>query len=224
VRAATSSASSSPPRRRSGAVWPATCTTTPSRRSRPPVCTCPSSTSSSAASAGRPPPPSARPSTTSARTWSRGLAAVRTFLFNLRPPLLDSAGLEPALRQQLDKLAERAGCKTGITWLLDERLDRDFETVAFRVVQEALANVAKHADASTVRVWGEREGSMVVVAVADDGVGFDPEVAGERAAATGHLGLRSMAERIHTAAGGRLEITSQPSQGTQVVLRLPEWA
>src|SRR5215211_6313646 len=150
----------------------------------------------------------------------QGLAAARTFLFNLRPPLLDSAGLEPALRQQLAKLAERTGCKTEVTWLLDERLDRDLEMVAFRVVQEALANVAKHADASTVRVWGEREGSMVVIAVADDGVGFDPQVASERAAATGHLGLRSMAERIQTA-GGHLEISSRPYQGTQVVLRLP---
>jgi PAS domain S-box-containing protein len=144
----------------------------------------------------------------------QGLVAARTFLFNLRPPLLDSAGLEPALRQQLAKLAERTGCKTEVNWLLEERLDRDLEMVAFRVVQEALANVAKHADASTVRVWGEREGSMVVIAVADDGVGFDPQVASERAAATGHLGLRSMAERIQTA-GGQLELSSQPYQGTQ---------
>ena len=56
---------------------------------------------------------------------------------------------------------------------------------------------------------------------ADDGVGFDPPAAGERAAASGHLGLRSMAERLQTA-GGRLEISSQPYQGTQVVLRLPD--
>jgi len=151
----------------------------------------------------------------------QGLAAARTFLFDLRPPLPDSAGLEPALRQQLAKLAERTGCTTEVTWLLEERLDRDLETVAFRVVQEALANVARHADASTVRVRGEREGSMVVIAVADDGVGFDPEAASERAAADGHLGLRSMAERIQTA-GGRLELSSRPHQGTRVVLRLPE--
>jgi signal transduction histidine kinase len=69
-------------------------------------------------------------------------------------------------------------------------------------------------------VWGEREGSMVVIAVADDGIGFDPQAASERAAATGHLGLRSMAERIQTA-GGELELSSRPYQGTQVVLRLP---
>jgi PAS domain S-box-containing protein len=150
----------------------------------------------------------------------QGLAAARTFLFDLRPPLLDSAGLEPALRQQLAKLAERAGWKTEIAWLLDERLDRDLETVAFRVAQEALANVARHADATAVWVRAERDGLDVVLQVADDGVGFDPPVARERAAATGHLGLRSMAERIQTA-GGSLEITSGPGHGTRVVLRLP---
>ena len=150
----------------------------------------------------------------------QGLAAARTFLFDLRPPLLDSAGLEPALRQQLAKLAERSGCKTEVTWLLDERLDADLETVAFRVVQEALANVARHADATTVWVRAERDGADVVLQVADDGVGFDPPAARERAAATGHLGLRSMAERIQTA-GGLLDITSGPGHGTRVVLRLP---
>jgi signal transduction histidine kinase len=150
----------------------------------------------------------------------QGLAAARTFLFDLRPPLLDSAGLEPALRQQLAKLAERTGCKTEVTWLLDERLDADLETVAFRVVQEALANVARHADATTVWVRAEWDGPDVVLQVADDGVGFDPPAARERAAATGHLGLRSMAERIQTA-GGSLDITSGPGNGTRVVLRLP---
>jgi PAS domain S-box-containing protein len=150
----------------------------------------------------------------------QGLAAARTFLFDLRPPLLDSAGLEPALRQQLAKLAERTGCKTEMTWLLDERLDADLETVAFRVVQEALANVARHAAAATVWVQAERDGSDVVLQVTDDGVGFDPPAARERAAATGHLGLRSMAERIQTA-GGSLEISSEPGGGTRVVLRLP---
>jgi PAS domain S-box-containing protein len=162
-----------------------------------------------------------RPALTHARdNLEQGLAAARTFLFDLRPPLLDSAGLEPALRQQLAKLAERAGWKTEIAWLLEERLDRDLETVAFRVAQEALANVARHADATAVWVRAERDGPDVVLQVADDGVGFDPPVARERAAATGHLGLRSMAERIQTA-GGSLEISSGPGHGTRVVLRLP---
>jgi len=88
------------------------------------------------------------------------------------------------------------------------------------VVQEALANVARHADATEVRVRAERAGPMVALEVTDDGVGFDPQAARERAAATGHLGLRSMAERIQTA-GGSLEIASRPGEGTRVLLRLP---
>jgi PAS domain S-box-containing protein len=162
-----------------------------------------------------------RPALAEARAnLEQGLAAARSFLFDLRPPLLDSAGLEPALRQQLARLSERTGCKTELVWLLEEPLDGDLETVAFRVVQEALANVARHADATAVRVRAERDGTMVALEVTDDGVGFDPEAARERAAATGHLGLRSMAERIQTA-GGSLEIASRPGEGTRVLLRLP---
>jgi PAS domain S-box-containing protein len=150
----------------------------------------------------------------------QGLRAARTFLFDLRPPLLDSAGLEPALRQQLDKVAERAGWATEVDWALDGRLEPELEAVAYRVAQEALANVAKHADATTVAVRAERDGSTVWIEIADDGAGFDPDEARRRALATGHLGLRSMAERIETA-GGRLEIDAAPGKGTRVVLRLP---
>jgi signal transduction histidine kinase len=91
--------------------------------------------------------------------------------------------------------------------------------VVFRVAQEALANAARHADATTVRLRAERDGPDVVLEVVDDGVGFDPPAARERAAATGHLGLRSMAERVQ-AAGGSLEISSGPGHRTRVVLRL----
>jgi PAS domain S-box-containing protein len=149
-----------------------------------------------------------------------GLRAARTFLFNLRPPLLDTAGLQAALRQQLDKLAERTGWTTELVWELEGRLDRELEAVAFRVAQEALANAARHAGAATVRVRGGREGAAVMLEIADDGIGFDPADARDRALATGHLGLRSMAERIETA-GGRLEIDAAPGRGSRVVLHLP---
>jgi PAS domain S-box-containing protein len=149
-----------------------------------------------------------------------GLRAARTFLFNLRPPLLDSAGLQAALRQQLDKLAERTGWASELIWELDGRLDRELEAVAFRVAQEALANAARHAGAATVRVRGGWDGPAVLLEIADDGVGFDPVAARERALATGHLGLRSMAERVETA-GGWLEIDAAPGRGARVVLRLP---
>lgn len=149
-----------------------------------------------------------------------GLAAARTFLFDLRPPLLDREGLAPALGQQLDKLGQRRACETEFRWDVDERLDPDLEVLVFRVVQEALANVAKHSDASTVRVHGRRDGATLEVEVIDDGVGFDEAVARERAMATGHLGLRSMAERLE-AAGGEVAIEAAPGRGARVRLRLP---
>src|SRR6266536_498395 len=134
-----------------------------------------------------------------------GLQAARTFLFDLRPPLLDREGLAPALGQQLGKLADRRAWSTDFTWDVAERLDQDLEVLVFRVVQEALANVARHAGAGTVGVRAWRTGPALEVEVADDGVGFDHAEARERARRTGHLGLRSMAERAVTAgstAGG----------------------
>jgi signal transduction histidine kinase len=149
-----------------------------------------------------------------------GLAAARTFLFDLRPPLLDREGLAPALGQQLDQLGQRRACRTEFRWEVDRRLDPDLEVLVFRVVQEALANVAKHADASTVRVWGRLDGGALEVEIHDDGVGFDQARARKAAMATGHLGLRSMAERLE-AAGGRLVLDTAPGRGATVRLRLP---
>jgi PAS domain S-box-containing protein len=155
----------------------------------------------------------------------QGLQAARTFLFDLRPPLLDQEGLAPALGQQLDKLAERSGCEVSFRWEVGERLDQDLEVLVFRVVQEALANVAKHARAGAVGVRGWREGPALEVEVADDGVGFDQAAARRRAVATGHLGLRSMAERVE-AAGGALRIDTAPGRGSRVrvTLPVPAWA
>jgi PAS domain S-box-containing protein len=149
-----------------------------------------------------------------------GLAAARTFLFDLRPPLLDREGLAPALGQQLDKLGQRRACATEFHWEVDRRLDPDLEVLVFRVVQEALANVAKHAEASTVRLRGRIDGGALEIEIHDDGVGFDQAEAREEAMATGHLGLRSMAERLE-AAGGRLLVDSAPGRGASLRLRLP---
>jgi PAS domain S-box-containing protein len=149
-----------------------------------------------------------------------GLGAARTFLFDLRPPLLDHEGLAPALGQQLDKLGQRGACATEFRWEVDQRLDPDLEVLVFRVVQEALANVAKHAGAGHVRVSGRLAAGTLEVEVADDGVGFDETEARERAMAIGHLGLRSMVERLE-AAGGEMTIEAAPGQGARVRLRVP---
>jgi signal transduction histidine kinase len=149
-----------------------------------------------------------------------GLQSARTFLFDLRPPVLDQAGLETALQRQLDRIAEQNDCAAELRWAVAERLDPDRETILFRAVQEALANVAKHAQAATVTIRAWREGDVVVVEVADDGAGFDPAEAHAWSTAAGHLGLRFMTERIQ-AAGGVLCIDALPGQGTRVEFRLP---
>jgi PAS domain S-box-containing protein len=149
-----------------------------------------------------------------------GVNAARTFLFDMRPPLLDQEGLAPALGQQLGKLGERSGCATEFDWRVEQRLDQDLEVLVFRVVQEALANVAKHASAKLVELRGRRDGSSLEVEVTDDGVGFDQAQARGRAMADGHLGLRSMDERI-AAADGELRIDTAPGFGTTVHVRMP---
>ncbi|HEX6675785.1 MAG TPA: ATP-binding protein [Actinomycetes bacterium] len=154
------------------------------------------------------------------RNVEHGLQSARTFLFDLRPPELDEGGLEAALRRQLDRLAERAGCAVALHWAPVGALDRDRETILFRAVQEALANVARHAGATTASIRAWREGGTVAVEVADDGVGFDAVELLAGAPAAGHLGLRFMAERIG-GAGGTLRIDAAPGKGTVVRLRLP---
>jgi signal transduction histidine kinase len=149
-----------------------------------------------------------------------GLQSARTFLFDLRPPLLDQASLETALQRQLDRIAEQNDSAVELRWAVAERLDPDRETILFRAVQEALANVVKHAQAATVTIQAWREGDTVVVEVADDGAGFDPAEALAWSTAAGHLGLRFMTERIE-AAGGVLCIDALPGQGTRVEFRLP---
>jgi signal transduction histidine kinase len=149
-----------------------------------------------------------------------GLRSARTFMFDLRPPVLDEAGLETALERQLDRVAEQTGCAVELRWAVAGGLDEEHETVLFRAVQEALANVARHARAAKVTIRAWREPGMVAVEVADDGTGFDPGEALAWASATGHLGLRSMAERIE-GAGGILRIDAVPRQGTRVEFRLP---
>jgi signal transduction histidine kinase len=148
-----------------------------------------------------------------------GLQSARTFLFDLRPPVLDEAGLETALQRQLDRVAEQNDCAVELRWAVTDRLDPDRETILFRAVQEALANVVKHAHAAKVAIRAWRDGGVVVVEVADDGSGFDP-VEALAWASTGHLGLRFMTERVE-GAGGSLCIDAMPGQGTRVEFRLP---
>lgn len=137
----------------------------------------------------------------------------------LRPAILDDVGLEAAARNYLDEWSDRAGVETDFCCdIRRERLARAVETTVYRILQEALTNVLKHAEAKRVGVVLRQDGGELHLIVEDDGRGFDSDRATERA--DGRLGLLGMAERVSQLAG-RLAIDSEPGRGTTVVVRIP---
>jgi signal transduction histidine kinase len=149
------------------------------------------------------------------------LQQVRSLSLELRPSLLDDLGLGPALRWYVDRQAERAGFRVRLDdGLGDQRLPSDLETICFRVAQEALTNVARHAGAKDVRVILAQRDRHVELMVSDDGIGFEVDQARARAAAGGSLGLLGMEERV-SLAGGQLRVVSLPGRGTEIHVRLP---
>lgn len=146
------------------------------------------------------------------------LARVRQLSSDLRPALLDTLGLLPALGELFAHYTRRTGVRVHFEQAgLEERLTPEVETTAYRIIQEALTNVARHAcvGAAEVRLWAD--GGMLDVQVADRGVGFDPEAA---RASEGTVGLTGMLERAMLQ-GGELLVESVPGGGTQVTARLP---
>ena len=144
------------------------------------------------------------------------LEGVRRLALELRPPALDDLGLADALAD----LAQRFLAQTGIT--IDyqvrgsrTRLSPDVELVLYRVAQEALTNVAKHARARKVSMDLDRGARDVSLSVRDDGRGFDPSHRGSRASTGIGLGLFGMQERVNLV-GGSIRIWSEPGSGTEV--------
>jgi signal transduction histidine kinase len=152
----------------------------------------------------------------SIRAVERVLEQVHDLSLSLRPSMLDDLGLEPALRWYANRQAGLTGMQVRFhADPLENRLDPVIETECFRVAQEALTNVVRHAKATAVSVELTRQDGQLHLSVRDDGVGFD--VSGQRTQAVSgaSLGLLSMEERASLAGGG-LELTSVPGQGTEV--------
>jgi PAS domain S-box-containing protein len=147
----------------------------------------------------------------------QAIERVRALAVELRPSVLDDLGLVAALRWYLERQSHWAGFATRLDAgdLGEGRLSPLIETTCFRVVQEAVTNVARHAGAKNVQVSLRREGDVFEVTVEDDGVGFDVEQARERAAEGASLGLLGMQERA-SLAGGHLAIDSAPGRGSRV--------
>jgi PAS domain S-box-containing protein len=151
----------------------------------------------------------------------RMLEQVRSLSLELRPPLLDDVGLPGALEWYVNRQAERAGFT--VHFSADSttgRLPWELETACFRVVQEALTNVVRHADARCVRVELRQSDDRLHVSIRDDGVGFDVDAARHSAASGDNLGLISMSERV-LLAGGDIDIRSAPEAGTQILASFP---
>jgi signal transduction histidine kinase len=151
----------------------------------------------------------------------RTLEQVRNLSLDLRPSILDDLGLVAAVRWYLDRQAQRAGFVVQlITEPLPDALAPELDTACFRVIQEAVTNIVRHARATQVRVTLTRVDDELHLQVHDNGVGFDVAAARTRAARGASLGLLGMRERVMLL-GGRLEVLSGPSRGTEVQARFP---
>ena len=149
------------------------------------------------------------------------MEAVRSMSLELRPSVLDDLGLAAALRWYADRQGRRAGLAVRVrTQLPTERLASDLETACFRVAQEAITNVARHAGAKRVEVDARAEDGTLDLTVRDDGTGFDVAAVRGGTTAEGSIGLDGMEERVRLL-GGDFRIDSQPGTGTTVWARFP---
>lgn len=144
-------------------------------------------------------------------------ASVRRLAANLRPPILDDLGLVAALEWLTDDFSRRYGVKVEAHLGLEDLAFTDFASTAiFRMVQEALTNVARHAQASRVSVELTRTGSVCIVRVEDDGAGTTPGAARKNRS----FGLLGMRERVRQL-NGKLSIDSAPGYGFRLAIQLP---
>jgi len=147
---------------------------------------------------------------------AKTLSAMRELSQLLRPSVLDEFGLVPSLEEHLKIFSQRYEIATSLTTVgLPDRLPADMETALYRITQEALTNVARHARASAVRVALAAEGGRLLLEIVDDGVGFPAD--GTRRTGIGLIGIR---ERAH-ALGGTLTVSSGSGGRLRVELPLP---
>jgi signal transduction histidine kinase len=149
-----------------------------------------------------------------AELLDQGIALKRRIIEDLRPSALSNLGLVPALEILTQEFAQRSGLQLSLE--LTETADAEADRLAlYRLVQEALTNVLRHAQAKHVRVSLIEADGWLQLSIRDDGQGFNPEAVG-----AGHHGLLGMRYRIESL-GGTLQLLSAPGRGTLVLARLP---
>jgi len=146
-----------------------------------------------------------------------GLAEMRALIFELRPESLATEGLVAALEKQANALRTRHQLQVRTLFSSEPEVGLEIKQALFRIAQEALHNIVKHARASQVDVWLQERDGVISLDIRDNGRGFDPT-----ALFPGHLGLQSMRERIERL-GGEFYLESEPGKGTAVmaVLSVP---
>ena len=143
---------------------------------------------------------------------------LRHLLFELRPAALDEGGLPAALRQYLDTMKQESAIEVALETALERSPASETQVIAYRIAQEALANVRKHARARRVECAVSAVDDGILTRIVDDGVGFDGSRNGS---VPGHLGLIAMRERAEMA-GGWFRITSSAGQGCVVEYWIPD--
>jgi PAS domain S-box-containing protein len=149
---------------------------------------------------------------------AESIERLRSLLFELRPTALDRDGLVPALRLYAEHSAKAVGWRVEVLDELHDEPDPDMAALLYRIAQEAIVNVRKHAEATTVRVEAVSGAGGAIVRGIDDGGGFTPDLTS--APEPGHLGLTTMVERAELA-GGWVRVLSSPGTGTTVECWLP---
>ncbi|TLY55006.1 MAG: sensor histidine kinase, partial [Gammaproteobacteria bacterium] len=144
---------------------------------------------------------------------------VRTLALELRPRMLETAGLDATLRWLAEQHQQRTGITTEVVGELND-VPSERSIACFRVAQEALTNVARHARAQRVWIELDQSDGKLGLTIRDDGVGFDVARAFEQAGSRGNLGLSGMRERVEIL-GGNLEVDSGAGRGTRIRISLP---
>lgn len=146
---------------------------------------------------------------------NRSIGQIHDMALNLRPSMLDLLGLPAALRWLVSRNSDTAGFVAHVDIQVDGTLDVDLATACYRIAQESLTNVIRHARAKEVWVTLEQNATSVVLSIRDDGIGFDPGVVSD--SALGLLGIRERVELFE----GKLDIESMPGVGTGVYVWFP---
>ena len=152
-------------------------------------------------------------------TLQEATERARHLMFRLRPAVLTEQGLGAAAQALLDDAASASGFEYELTARIG-RYPRPLENLCYRVLQEAIANVRRHARARTVTVTLVQEGGDILCEISDDGVGFDLDGALDRNRMRLHLGLESIRERVDVA-GGTLDIRTAPGEGATFTFTFP---